>query len=338
MNNEINAFYDRLDQIRLQFNEGDIYKNMPELIIAARTNLDRKKRRTAYKAPESTAANLAQMAALAKKYRDRVQELKNADEKDADKEVPQDLDDKELDFLLDQLGNPDPRMRDHGSFYVFNDILRTGVLNDDQFHYAVAVTSSPEYLFPHIRESESDALFRRSFAVLVMGTLLFADRNFYHTLTEGEILVLLHRLATYALLEEDGRGFIENKGWGHAWIHVGNVFDELIERNLTRADKIFLMTAIVLGYQQVRDPLVYGEDQRLAFSLSNLVNKETFYADYLLLLLKQWQGRLMSIRPRDSVTFWNRWYNRNRLLEAMILRGDFPDSINQFLNDVTNNY
>ncbi|HAY53947.1 MAG TPA: hypothetical protein DCY46_08235, partial [Lactobacillus sp.] len=54
-------------------------------------------------------------------------------------------------------------------------------------------------------------------------------------------------------------------------------------------------------------------------------------------LLKQWQGRLMTMRPQENVAFWNRWYNRNRLLEAMILRNDYPDSIMKFLGDIANN-
>lgn len=336
MDQAIQDFYDRLDVLRLQLNRGDIYKNLPTLLSAARDQVPRKKRRSAYHRPTTSALDLARMLALNKRYRDRLQEMKHDDDQ-AGQAPAQDLADGDLDFILDQLSNTDLRLRDHGAFYLINDLLRTHTLTDEQFHYAVAVVSSPEYLFDHIMEPEADALFKRSFSVLVLGTLLFADRTDYHTLTEGEVLVILHRVAAYALLEQDGRGYIGGKGWGHAWIHIGNVVDELGERNLTRADKIFLLSAVMLGYQSVRDALAYGEDQRLAYSLSTLANKETFYADYLLLLLKQWQGRLMTMRPQENVAFWNRWYNRNRLLEAMILRNDYPDSIMKFLGDIANN-
>ncbi|ERL66440.1 DUF2785 domain-containing protein [Schleiferilactobacillus shenzhenensis] len=336
MEQVIQDFYDRLDVLRVQLNQGDIYKNLPTLMVAARRRVGRKKRRTAVKLPETNPMMLGRMLALNKRYRDRLAQA-SQDNDDSAAPLPQDLKDEDLDFILDQLGSTDLRMRDHGAFYLFNDLLRSHTLTDEQFHYSVAVVSSPEYLFAHILEPESDAMFRRSFAMLVLGTLLFADRNDYHTLTGGEILVILHRVATYALLEQDGRGYVDGKGWGHTWMHVGNVVDELIERNITRADKIFLLSAVILGYRDVADGLVFGEDQRLAFSLSSIANKETFYSDYLLLLLKQWQEDLQHIHPQENITFWNRWYNRNRLLTAMILRGDFPDSILRFLNNIANN-
>ncbi len=88
---------------------------------------------------------------------------------------------------------------------------------------------------------------------------------------------------------------------------------------LPRAEKVLLMAAVVEAWRRVETPLVFGEDHRMALYLSSLTNVNKFYSETLLMCLKNWQHALVNVRPQESYSFWVRWYNRNRLLQALAL-------------------
>nr|WP_232843658.1 DUF2785 domain-containing protein [Secundilactobacillus angelensis] len=190
-------------------------------------------------------------------------------------------------------------------------------------------------LFAHILEPENDAVYQRAFAVLLLSVLLYADRAGYHFLDQQLVNQVVDQLALYMVLESDTRGFIKTNGWAHAFTHVGNLLDELSERErLTRADKLFLMAIMIERYKTLDGPLIFGEPQRLAGYLARLTNKNQLYADYFLKQLKHWRQELVIVQQQESQAGWNRIYNRGRLIESMIVRHDFSDAIMQYLRSV----
>ncbi|WP_054701805.1 DUF2785 domain-containing protein [Secundilactobacillus odoratitofui] len=80
--------------------------------------------------------------------------------------------------------------------------------------------------------------------------------------------------------------------------------------------------------------MIFGEPQRLAGYLARITNKNKLYAEYLLKQLKRWRQQLVVVQTQESQAGWNQIYNRGRLIEAMIIRHDFSQSIMQYLNSV----
>lgn len=245
------------------------------------------------------------------------------------------LSDQEVLQLIRHIGSPDPHVRDKGIYFLFNDLIQQHLLTDQQMNMVVRYLMSDTVLFAHILEPANDAIYQRAFAVLLLSVMLYADRAGYDFLSQDLINQTVDQLALYMVLETDTRGFINTNGWAHAFTHVGNLLDELSERDLlTRADKLYLMAIMIERFKALDGPLIFGEPQRLAGYLARLTNKNQLYADYLLTQLKRWRQQLVVVQSQESQAGWNRIYNRGRLIESMIIRHDFSDAIMQYLSSV----
>ncbi|MCD2256463.1 DUF2785 domain-containing protein [Agrilactobacillus fermenti] len=312
-----------LKQSRLQFESGKIFKNLSGRIGHIFDGVVYRNKVTRMDLPEDDEAALARIQAVA------------VTAKQAGEPV---LLDEDLDYLLDHLAALNPQVRDKGVYFLFNDLLHMQAFSDKQLHYVKDTLLSDDFLFYHILEPQNDGVFKRSFSVLILSALLYADRSTYHTFSDAELVAIIDRVTAYIVLEADGRGYIGTKGWGHAYTHVGNVFDEIMASDLNRANKLFFLTVFLQGYRHMSVPLVFGEDHRLAMTFSYLANRDNFFAEYFLTLLKDWQASILLVRPQENEAFWNRWYNRNRLLQALIVRNDFPDAIMDYLNEIVTMY
>ncbi|KRL37635.1 DUF2785 domain-containing protein [Lacticaseibacillus manihotivorans] len=255
------------------------------------------------------------------------------------KQVQPTLSDDELSFLVDHLGSLQPAVRDKGVFFTLGDWLQGGGATPDQIQWLFKRLQAPDVLYAHILEPDNDAVFLRSFAVMILSAVVYADRNTYHVLSDQDYNDLVLPVATYIALEQDGRGYVENKGWAHTYTHIGNLLDELSDvSSLTRAQKVFLMMTALNGWQRMAHPLVYGEAMRFALYLTNLALMHQFYAQSLVMALTAWQKRLRHVQPQESQAFWNRWYNRSRLLEACIMRADMPQVVVDYLQKIIDAY
>lgn len=243
--------------------------------------------------------------------------------------------DEELSFLLDHLGSLNPAVRDKGVFFLVSDLYQKDAFTDTQLVDWVKALQAESVMFSHILAPQNDAVFLRSFAVLLLSGAVYLDQSRHHVLQPADYEQLTLNLTAYMLLERDGRGYVDGKGWAHTYTHIGNLLDELTQvQTIARGDKYLLMAALLTGWQTTADSLVYGEDQRIAAYLVNLTNKHPFYAQSLVVLLTAWQQRLRRLTPQENVAFWNRWYNRNRLLEALLMRGDLPETVVTYLQKI----
>ncbi|WP_225047596.1 DUF2785 domain-containing protein [Lacticaseibacillus kribbianus] len=250
-----------------------------------------------------------------------------------------DVSDDELRFLLDHLASRNPAVRDKGVFFLISDLFQADAFTQPQVEWLFHQLQGPELMFSHILEPENSGVFARSFSVMLLSGLVYADQNRYHALSQADYRLLLLNLVSYVALEQDGRGFVEGAGWAHAYTHIGNLADELTAVPvLTRGEKVLLMAAVFEGWQRNTYSLAFGEDQRVAGYLVNLAAKHQFFAESQVLCLTAWQARLKDLRPQDSVAFWNRWYNRSRLLEALLMRADLPKVVVDYLQKIIDLY
>lgn len=312
-----------MQYLRQQFENGEVYHNLslkmnqiPEQVVYFKTR--------------KPLAALEDSDFVVEKITTMAEQLKNG-------AVPK-ISDADLDYLLENLASTDLKVRDKGIYFLFNDLLHVEALTDTQMRRVKDQLLAEDFLFYHILEPQNDGVFKRSFSVLILSALLYADRTIYHIFTTDELIDLEDRLTAYIILERDGRGYVDQKGWAHVYTHVANAFDEIMFSDLNRANKLFFLTALLLGYRRMSDPLIFGEDHRLAMAFSYITNKDDFYADYFVHLLKDWQAEIMLARPAETQQFWNHWYNRSRLMQAMLVRGDFPSQVLEYLREIMINY
>jgi len=242
--------------------------------------------------------------------------------------------DEELDFLVQQLASTKPAVRDKGAFFLLSDLFQLKALTDDQSRWLFNRLQAPDTMFSHIFEPQNDAIFLRSFSVMILSSLIYGLDDTVLQVADYENLAL--NLAVYMILEKDGRGYVDQAGWAHTYTHIGNLLDELIAvQDLKRAHKFFLQVVLIEAWRRMRTPLVYGEAERMASFLTHYAVMNQFYGRSLMMSLQNWQQSLLQLRPQESLGFWNQWYNRSRLLEALLLQPDLPDPIHDFIEDIT---
>lgn len=244
------------------------------------------------------------------------------------------IDDDQLKLLISHLGSLDPQVRDKGVYYFLNDAIQMHIITKEQLIMITDYLLQDEILFSHILEPQNDAVYQRSFAVLFLSVIAFIDRNGGDFLTRDRIDRLTNQFELYMTLERDTRGYIGTQGWAHAYTHVGNLIDELANRDeLRRADKLFEMAILLSRFKLLKTPLIFGETNRISAYLANVTNKNKLYEDYVVLEMKKWSRRFMLIRDQESEAMWTQIYNQARLFGNMRLRNDFSTQISNLISN-----
>lgn len=229
---------------------------------------------------------------------------------------------EDLKLAVEQLANPLPEYRDAGAFLFLSDAIQNDLLLEEQLIWLTDSLSSDEQLFSHILEPENDAIYRRSFSMLILSLLLFTQRTRTKFMTLKQLDHVINQVAIYVMLERDTRGYIGTNGWAHAFTHVGNALAEILMMpQLMRADKLFLLASMLAGYREPKKPLVMGETERLVEVAMYAANAHELYSDYILLTLKLWRKDLVTRRTLKTEAQWHQLYNRSRFFHEIILRG-----------------
>jgi hypothetical protein len=241
--------------------------------------------------------------------------------------------DDQLAIVLQQLTSRNPELRDRGAFFFLGDVIQQQGLTARQLYWITDYLSADEQLFLGILAPENDYVYQRAFAVLILSLTVLAHRTTTPFLDDRLIQQLLNQTAVYAALERDTRGFIGTNGWAHAFTHIGNLVHELTALpQLARADKVYVLAAVLTGYRDLATPLVMGETERLVGIVVSLTSRHQIYADYVLRTLKVWRQDIVTPLPPHSEQEWHRIYNRMRFFQAILLRGDeVPEAIREYV-------
>lgn len=94
-----------------------------------------------------------------------------------------------------------------------------------------------------------------------------------------------------------------------------------------------MLTVLIGRYKQLDTPLIFGEPERLAGYIADLTKQNKLYSDFLLLILKNWRHELVSIQTKEDEQMWTRLYNRQHLLQSLVLNPEMPKEITTYLNE-----
>ena len=138
---------------------------------------------------------------------------------------------KEIQWLLDYLGDPSPEIRDDLVFTSFARGIQEELFTQEQFHFIAEEISSDGGLDKEIDKVGLSTL-ERSFRALIYANLLSADANqqsiFYQELNAGIRNVLLNQGLYYLSKEKDTTGFSSQYGWVHAFAHGADLLTEVV--------------------------------------------------------------------------------------------------------------
>jgi hypothetical protein len=187
--------------------------------------------------------------------------------------------DEPIDTLLDQLVSTvtdlDPVWRDDIGYTAF-----AKWVHRDARIGAPALRRIADRLMPIAtsRDPGTDGVFGRSFAMLWLKEMVFADQR-VKFLTDAE-LVELGGVASLALEHEtDLRGYVAGRGWAHAVAHAADLARALAHHpRVTPASLRALHSALRARVGRNDGPFAWGEEARLAAALNAVALRDDMAA------------------------------------------------------------
>ena len=131
-------------------------------------------------------------------------------------------------LMLEYIGDPQPKLRDdliYSTFYKW--INEKQWFSDAELRELLLILLDEQHLFYHIGSKEDQAVFTRTFSVLIVALILQRHRE-QAFLDSAEFTNVKEALIRYYEEEQDLRGFMPEEGWAHAAAHGADALDELV--------------------------------------------------------------------------------------------------------------
>lgn len=192
----------------------------------------------------------------------------------------------EVDWLLQNIGNPDPDIRDQLVYASFCHGLLNQLFQLEDFSYLLKVTREQNFLFDQIGQVNQASL-TRSFTALLYALILYVDQVedsiYYQALTDGDRAWLFKAALTYFQEEKDNRGYDSTIGWIHCRAHAAEFL--LHASNHKACPQVILdqiLPQFISFFQSQTQVFTGGEERRLALVLANLVMSDKLSSQNLL--------------------------------------------------------
>src|SRR5579859_6691065 len=141
-------------------------------------------------------------------------------------QLPEDIDRFAfLQALLQNFNTTDAELRDELTYMILAhaiiDLETADRLSAEQREALLLTCIDVAHLFYSIGEVGTDSIFMRSFSLLIIAALLYADARLQR-ISEGATRKTQTALLRYAREERDWRGYIKGKGSAHSVAHLSD--------------------------------------------------------------------------------------------------------------------
>ncbi len=214
---------------------------------------------------------------------------------DADFALPRDCSAADLTpQLISFLSSTDLQLRDDFGFSILATWLdRGGYYSPDQLRQLGAAMIGN--LSVGLGESETDTVFGRAFATLILGKVVDAD-NHQPFLSADEVHAWLDQALGYIRSERDVRGFVPEKGWAHAVAHMGDLLMYMARNRHVGERHLEQIVESIGGRMAEPVPTIYRalEDERMAYAAIVALQRELLTPEFLSAwidrLAQRWSG------------------------------------------------
>lgn len=176
-------------------------------------------------------------------------------------------------LMLEYIGDPQPKLRDdliYSTFYKW--INEKQWFSDAELRELLWILLDEQHLFYHIGSTEDQAVFTRTFSVLVVALILQRHRE-QALIDNAEFTNMKEALIRYYEEEQDLRGFMQEEGWAHAAAHGADALDELVlcsESDAAIREEVLAVIQRMLYNEQY----IFSdeEDERIATIVATIVD------------------------------------------------------------------
>lgn len=228
--------------------------------------------------------------------------------------------------LLDNLGTLDAELRDELLYMIlahaFMDDENAQRFSTAQVEEVLLTSVDGQHLFYGIGEVDTDSVFMRSFSILIVAAILYADRQKLR-LSEQVARQVQEAILRYTHEERDWRGYIKGKGWAHAAAHLADALDEIAQfRYTTPIEREVILEALAY-LAKLPVPLGYEEDERLAFAAYGMIARQQVAEQFV----KNWLHAFIVVREETvpggteaDVASWVSAANTKNFLRSLSFR------------------
>ena len=178
---------------------------------------------------------------------------------------------EELEWLWENIGNPNPEIRDSLVFNLFGQFIFEQLITKEQLRWIIEKVNVMNPLEYRIEEFGSATAYR-SFSALVMGMILQVDGDqtsgYDSCLTNSERVTWMRNGIRYLTREQDRMGYDEKLGWVHAFAHGADLLGTIIAHpNCTQEDVVEVLEVISDIFQKSKQPFMDEEEKRLGLAI-----------------------------------------------------------------------
>lgn len=215
-----------------------------------------------------------------------------------------------INTMLTYLGTPDSQLRDALIYTQFSQWMHS--MNDDQKLHIFNVLLSDDALMYKVGERNTDSVFRRSFSLLNLNTLLKVNRV-TPFLSDDDMAYAYDRIVDYIPKEKDHRGKDEEKGYAHATAHAADVIETLSHHKAYDGEMLLTFLNLISDLALIDDyRYEHGEAQRLTDAVKVIVMQETLDAT----TFSAWIDRILASETmRDDASIFE--HNKDSFLRAL---------------------
>ena len=178
---------------------------------------------------------------------------------------------EELEWLWENIGNPNPEIRDDLVFNLFGQFIFEQLITKEQLRWLIEkmnITNRLEYRL----EENGSATAYRSFSALVMGMILRVDGDqtsgYDSCLTTPERVTWIQNGIRYLKREKDRTGYDEKLGWVHAFAHGADLLGTIISH--PKCTQEYVVEALEVNsdiFQKSQQPFIDEEEKRLGLAI-----------------------------------------------------------------------
>ncbi|RIW38507.1 DUF2785 domain-containing protein [Bacillus salacetis] len=188
--------------------------------------------------------------------------------------------------MIENIGHPDPELRDRVIYTTFYNWVTKDILSPAQLIRLLQTSINDEHLFYKIGERGTDSVFTRSFSSLAAALVIEKDAEIL-AVPKELIMEGIRKSIFYLNEERDTRGYVQSKGWAHSIAHGADLLAAAINHPYFNKDLIPACLGSIRNCYGKEAVYMDDEDERLIFAIEALLKKGLTKQEMLL-----WLGEL----------------------------------------------
>jgi hypothetical protein len=237
--------------------------------------------------------------------------------------------------MLENIGHPDPELRDQLIYTTLYRWVEKDVLTKDQSRFLLKTSIDDNHLFFRIGERFTDSVFTRSFSSLAAALVIRKDAELQRMprelITEG-----IEKSISYLMEERDTRGYVQGKGWAHSIAHGADLLAASINHPYFESDLIPVCLEAIGACYEKEAVYMDDEDERLIFAVEALLENGLTKQQLMNWLQSMNQGLAVNYQEAGfSVPFFRRKKNFIDFLKSLYFRTGYLDGYRDVQEEIS---